>query len=106
MATDVVQGALGALGLSKRQNQVLTEYEDGLLWAGPVSIGNPPQQFTINFDTGSSDFWVPDSSVSNGHNTYNPAASSTRVSAHSLLKSRQRSRLGPRVLSPVLAELS
>lgn len=51
LATGVVDDALGALGLRKRQSQTLTEYSDGLLWAGPVSIGTPAQEFTINFDT-------------------------------------------------------
>jgi len=63
LATGVVDGALGALGLTKRQSQTLTEYSDGLLWAGPVSIGTPAQEFTINFDTVSSSF-CPSSSPS------------------------------------------
>ncbi|KAI0930017.1 hypothetical protein AcV5_006827 [Taiwanofungus camphoratus] len=67
--------------LNKRQNEPLIDEQEDLEWVGPITVGAPSQDFIIDFDTGSSDLWVPsahcNSSVCYRKHTYCPEISYT-----------------------------
>ncbi|XP_041753316.2 pepsin A-like [Coregonus clupeaformis] len=61
-------------------NEQMTNDAD-LAYFGVISIGTPPQSFTVIFDTGSSNLWIPSvycsSQACANHNRFNPSLSST-----------------------------
>jgi len=68
-------------GLTKRAEEPLTDFEEDL-WFGSISVGTPAKTFTVDFDTGSSDTFLPSTSCDStcdGHTLWDPAGSSTAV---------------------------
>ncbi|TFK76153.1 acid protease [Pluteus cervinus] len=72
----------GSFTLAKRStgSVPLIDDEGGSLWHGSISVGTPAVTYTVDFDTGSSDLFLPGSnckSTCNGHTKYDPSKSST-----------------------------
>jgi len=68
-------------GLKRRQSEALADVGNDIEWVGVASVGTPSQNFLIDFDTGSSDFWVPvaQCQTCSQKNIFNPSASSTNA---------------------------
>ncbi|KAL4252095.1 peptidase A1 family protein [Abortiporus biennis] len=69
--------------ISERANSVVNNLEEvmgGSMWKGKISVGTPPQEYTVDFDTGSSDTYLPGPQCTQncaGHRIYDPGQSVT-----------------------------
>eukprot|EP00529_Nitzschia_sp_RCC80_P021303 CAMPEP_0113519682 /NCGR_PEP_ID=MMETSP0014_2-20120614/43664_1 /TAXON_ID=2857 /ORGANISM="Nitzschia sp." /LENGTH=413 /DNA_ID=CAMNT_0000417445 /DNA_START=5 /DNA_END=1246 /DNA_ORIENTATION=- /assembly_acc=CAM_ASM_000159 len=54
----VTTGHLEVTDLQKPENEIIKDYANAQYF-GVVEIGSPPQEFTVIFDTGSSNLWIP-----------------------------------------------
>lgn len=69
--------------LLKRQSEVLTDQNTDTEWTGPITIGSDDQKFTIDFDTGSADLWIPNASGCTGCDKKNSYKSDSSTSSKS-----------------------
>ncbi|KAF9222113.1 Asp-domain-containing protein [Gyrodon lividus] len=53
-----------------------------MLWFGTITVGTPPRLYTVEFDTGSSDLFLPgvdNDGTCDGHDLYDPQSSLTSI---------------------------
>ncbi|ORX99161.1 cathepsin D [Basidiobolus meristosporus CBS 931.73] len=70
----------GVVSIASSKNLPL-QNENDLSYYGEITIGTPPQKFTVILDTGSADLWIPSIACQGAaclnHNRYNAKASKT-----------------------------
>lgn len=73
------------MSMQNEDNIVIKNFQNAQYY-GEIEVGSPPQLFTVIFDTGSSNIWVPEIGCTNcgfkwfdTHNKFNPDDSSTYV---------------------------
>ncbi|KAI0640588.1 acid protease [Trametes meyenii] len=75
----------GEQPLEKRTSSVPLRGVDDNIWIGKVSVGSPAKPYTVDFDTGSSDFFLPGTLCAENcqsHTRYDPKESTTSKNLH------------------------